>query len=392
MGLRLQKWIVIMLVGVILMPGAFAQPDIGAGSLDSYLVMDRKSGHVILEKGKDQQVHIEGATNILTAILAIEKGGDLTKRITIGPNPVKVMGTKVYLQEKERVPLEELVKAALVYSANDAALAIAEGISGSDAKFVEELNQKARAIGCNDTVFTNSYGLRDSRHFSTAYDVALMARYAMNHDTFAQFAAIESFNWTGTSWQALITNRNILLESYPGVTGVMAGTRGSQDKIDLIISYQTEEEDYILVMANAGLETVFADAVKILEYTRTNYQMIRIVDEKDPLITLVAADGTEISGLSGKSISVPLRRGAKADVTKEFFMKEIRRPLKEGEPIGEVIFSVSGEAVERIPVVSAAPLGRNISYLNLFVYAFALLYVLQILYRVSKMKRKTKRR
>ena len=374
------------------MPGAFAQPDIGAGSLDSYLVMDRKSGHVILEKGKDQQVHIEGATNILTAILAIEKGGDLTKRITIGPNPVKVMGTKVYLQEKERVPLEELVKAALVYSANDAALAIAEGISGSDAKFVEELNQKARAIGCNDTVFTNSYGLRDSRHFSTAYDVALMARYAMNHDTFAQFAAIESFNWTGTSWQALITNRNILLESYPGVTGVMAGTRGSQDKIDLIISYQTEEEDYILVMANAGLETVFADAVKILEYTRTNYQMIRIVDEKDPLITLVAADGTEISGLSGKSISVPLRRGAKADVTKEFFMKEIRRPLKEGEPIGEVIFSVSGEAVERIPVVSAAPLGRNISYLNLFVYAFALLYVLQILYRISKMKRKTKRR
>lgn len=391
--MNLQKKIItlILLCMYFLSSVAWAVPVIEEGELDSYILIDRTSGHVLLEKGKDDSVSIEGATNILTSVIAVEKG-DLEKRVTIGENPVKVMGTKVYLQEKEKILLSDLVKASLVYSANDTALAIAEHISGEDLKFVEELNAKAVEIGCENTVFTNSYGLKDSKHVTTANDLALIARYAMNNEKIAEYAKIKSFNWTGASWQALLTNRNILLEDYPGITGVMAATRGDQERLDLILSYQLEEKDYILVLTNARAATAFDYATQLIQHASENFQVVRLVDEKEPIITVNTKDGEIVQGLSEKALSIPIRIGVKVDPTKEFYMDEISRPLKEGDKIGEVVYFVGGEELERMDVLSDKDLSRSISYLNLGIYAFAALYLVQIIYRIVKIQRKPKRR
>lgn len=391
--MNLQKKIVslILLFMLLISQTALGAPVIAEGDLDSYVLIDKTSGHVLLEKGKDKSINIEGATNILTSVIAVEKG-DLTKRVTIGENPVKVLGTKVYLQEKEKILLSDLVKAALVYSANDAALAISEYISGDDLKFVEALNIKAKEIGCTNTVFTNSYGQRDSRHVTTAHDLALIARYAMENEKIREFAKIKSFNWSGASWQALLTNRNILLEDYPGITGVMVGTRGDQERLDLIFSYQLDDKDYILVMTNAKAVKSFDYAAQLINYASENFNVVRIVDEKEPIITVNTIDGGVVKGLSEKSISIPIRIGVKVDATKEFYMNEIKRPLKEGEKIGEVVYYVGGEELERMNVLSDQSLSIKISYFNMGIYAFAALYLLQILYRVTKMKRKPKRR
>jgi len=370
---------------------AWGAPVIEESDLDSYVLIDRNSGHVLLEKGKDTSVNIEGATNILTSVIAAEKG-DLDKKVSIGENPVKVMGTKVYLQEKEKILLSDLVKAALVYSANDAAMAIAEHISGSDLAFVEELNNKVREIGCENTVFTNSYGQKDSRHVTTAYDLALIAKYAMNNEKIVEFAKIKSFNWSGASWQALLTNRNILLEDYPGITGLMAATRGDQERLDLIFSYQLDDKDYILVMTNARAVKAFDYAAQLIEFASENFQVIRLVDEKEPIITVSTVDGKTIQGLSERSISIPIRIGVKVDASKEFFMNEIKRPLKEGDKIGEVVYFVGGEELERMNVLSDQKLSIRFSYLDMGIYAFAGLYLIQIIYRTMKMRRKPKRR
>ena len=219
-----------------------------------------------------------------------------------------------------------------------------------------------------------------------------MARYAMDNEVFAAYAKIKSFNWSGTGWQALITNRNILIDEYPGITGVMAGTRGDQERIDLVLSYQAEDKDYILVMTNASIDKVFEQAVSIIQYASENYQMVRIVDEQEPVITVRSLDGKEIKGLSAKAVSIPVRAGIKIDAAREFYMDEISRPLKAGEQIGEVVYFVGGEELERVAVLSDTDLSRRIGYINLAVYAFALLYLIQIIYRIQKMKRKTKRR
>ena len=388
----LRKKIILLVIISLLMPNLLlAMPTIEDGDLDSYVLIDRPSGHILLEKKKDDPVHIEGATNILTAIIAIEES-DLSRRVTIGENPVRVMGTKVYLQERERIVLSELVRAALVYSANDAALAIAENHSGTDVKFVEVLNAKASELGCENTVFTNSFGQRDSRHVTTAYDLAIMAQYAMNNETFAEFAGTKSFNWSGASWQALITNRNILVEQYPGIKGVMAGTRGNQDRIDLVLSYQDQDRDYLLVMTNANVEKVFDQATQILQYTAENYEMVRVVEAEAPVINFTAQDGTPFKGLSERAISIPIRRGTEYEITKEFFMQEIKRPVRENQKIGEVLFLIDGEQLERMSVISDTSLSRRYGFFTLFIYAFAFLYAVQIAYRVIKMRRKPRRR
>lgn len=391
MNLQKKTFVLILLFMYFLSSTAWGAPVIEESDLDSYVLIDRNSGHVLLEKGKDTSVNIEGATNILTSVIAAEKG-DLDKKVSIGENPVKVMGTKVYLQEKEKIILSDLVKAALVYSANDAAMAIAEHISGSDLAFVEELNNKAREIGCENTVFTNSYGQKDSRHVTTAYDLALIAKYAMNNEKIVEFAKIKSFNWSGASWQALLTNRNILLEDYPGITGLMAATRGDQERLDLIFSYQLDDKDYILVMTNARAVKAFDYAAQLIEFASENFQVIRLVDEKEPIITVSTVDGKTIQGLSERSISIPIRIGVKVDASKEFFMNEIKRPLKEGDKIGEVVYFVGGEELERMNVLSDQKLSIRFSYLDMGIYAFAGLYLIQIIYRTMKMRRKPKRR
>ena len=391
MNLQKKTFVLILLFMYFLSSTAWGAPVIEESDLDSYVLIDRNSGHVLLEKGKDTSVNIEGATNILTSVIAAEKG-DLDKKVSIGENPVKVMGTKVYLQEKEKILLSDLVKAALVYSANDAAMAIAEHISGSDLAFVEELNNKVKEIGCENTVFTNKKKKKDSRHVTTAYDLALIAKYAMNNEKIVEFAKIKSFNWSGASWQALLTNRNILLEDYPGITGLMAATRGDQERLDLIFSYQLDDKDYILVMTNARAVKAFDYAAQLIEFASENFQVIRLVDEKEPIITVSTVDGKTIQGLSERSISIPIRIGVKVDASKEFFMNEIKRPLKEGDKIGEVVYFVGGEELERMNVLSDQKLSIRFSYLDMGIYAFAGLYLIQIIYRTMKMRRKPKRR
>lgn len=382
---------VLLIVFLLLTTNVFAQPELNKDDFDSYVLIDRESGHVLLEKDKDKIVNIEGATNLATVIMAVEKG-DLNKKITIGENQVKVLGTKIYLQEKEKILLSELVKAALVYSANDAALAISEHLSGEDYKFIEELNNKVKSIGCLNTAFTNSYGQKDSRHVTTAYDLALIGRYAMNLEKINEYAKIKSFNWNGASWQALLTNRNILLEDYPGITGLMAGTRTDQERLDLVFTYQDGDKDYILVMTNARAVKAFDYAAQLIEYAAENFTVVRIVDEGEEIISITTQDGEILRGLSQKAISLHIKVGVKVDPTKEFFMNEIKRPLKAGDKIGEVLYYAGGEELERIDILSDSNLPLKIEKYNMAIYAFAGLYLFQILFRIFKMKKRPKRR
>lgn len=382
---------VLLIVFLLLTTNIFAQPELDKDDFDSYVLIDRQSGHVLLEKDKDKIVNIEGATNLATVIMAVEKA-DLNKKITIGENPVKVMGTKIYLQEKEKLLLSELVKAALVYSANDAALAISEHMSGEDYKFIEELNEKVKAIGCLNTAFTNSYGQKDSRHVTTAYDLALLGRYAMKLEKINEYAKIKSFNWNGASWQALLTNRNILLEDYPGINGLIAGTRTDPERLDLVFTYQKDDKDYILVMTNARAVKAFDYAAQLIEYASENFTVVRIVDEGEEIISITTQEGEILRGLSQKSISLHIKVGVKVDPTKEFFMDEIKRPLKAGDKIGEVLYYAGGEELERIDIIADRNLPFKIEKYNLAIYAFAGLYLFQILFRVFKMNKRPKRR
>ena len=145
---------------------------------------------MLFEKNMDEKLPPASITKILTAIIAIESG-KLNDLVTVSANPPFIEGTRVYLEEGEKVVLRDLVIAALVYSANDAALAIAEYLSGTEEEFAKLMNKKARELGAVNSNFVNSHGLTENGHYTTAYDMAVITRYALKNEIFREMVSMK---------------------------------------------------------------------------------------------------------------------------------------------------------------------------------------------------------
>ena len=178
------------------------------------VLLDAQSGQVLFAKNKDEKLPPASITKILTAIMAIESG-KLDKIVTVSANPPLLEGTRVYLEEGEKVSLYNLVLASIVHSGNDAALAIAEYLGGTEEKFAEMMNKKARELGAVNSNFVNAHGLTVEGHYTTAYDIALIARYAMNNSTFREVVNTKVVD-RRKAWQTRLINKNELLWSYEG--------------------------------------------------------------------------------------------------------------------------------------------------------------------------------
>jgi len=160
----------------------------GSVSAHSAILMEQKSGRVLYAKNADQVSRIASITKIMTAILAIESG-KINKTVTVSHSAVGVEGSSVYLVEGEKIKLKDLVYGLMLRSGNDAAVAIAESVGGSEDGFVYLMNKKAEEIGMTNTTFQNPHGLDDhENHRSTAHDMALLMRYAMNNKIFKEIS------------------------------------------------------------------------------------------------------------------------------------------------------------------------------------------------------------
>lgn len=195
-------------------------------SAQSAILMEQDSGRVIFEKDAHTKRRIASITKIMTALLAVESG-KLEDTVTVSSNAIRTEGSSIYLQEGEKIKLEDLVYGLMLRSGNDAAVAIAETVGGSLDGFVYLMNQKAEEIGMKNTHFANPHGLDDHEdHYSTAYDMALLTRYAMNNDTYKKIAGTKSYRSESTNneWDRFWRNKNKLLTSlYEHSTGGKTG-------------------------------------------------------------------------------------------------------------------------------------------------------------------------
>ena len=180
----LVMFLVLLFVTVGVSMKLWAAPNIEG---NAYILIDGKTGQVLYGKEIDQKLNPASTTKIMTTIIALEKG-NLQDMVTISKNVPLVEGTKVYLREGEKIELEKLLNAAMIHSANDAALAIAEHIGGSQEKFAQMMNEKAKEIGADNSNFINPHGLTAEGHLTTAYDLALISKYAMQNPKFRELA------------------------------------------------------------------------------------------------------------------------------------------------------------------------------------------------------------
>ncbi len=231
----------------------------------SAVLIDGASGRVLYDKEKDLKRAPASLTKMMTAILAIEMGLP-NEIVTVSSHGAgNKVGSDMGLNRGDQLTLRDLTKAALIVSANDAALVIAEHIGGSEEKFLELMNKKARTIGAMNTSFKNTNGYSEPEHYSTAYDMALIARYALNN---VGFAAIVNTSETEISWHnrdrtLTLINSNRLQRQHEWITGVKTGTANTAGKC-LAASGEIEGQTLIAVVLNSSNR--YGEALSLLEY------------------------------------------------------------------------------------------------------------------------------
>lgn len=240
---------------------------------EAALVMEADTGEILYGKNPRKKMYPASVTKIATAIYAIENG-DLNEVVTVSSEARNTEGTRVYLEEGEQVTLKKLLQGLLVNSGNDAGVAIAEHLSGTVELFSSDINEYFKSIiGIHDTNFENPHGLYDSKHVTTAEDLAKLTQYAINNEVFVELFGTKEVEWVGNSWETtLYTHHKLLREiPYDGVTG---GKNGfvPQAGITLVTTAKRENLSLIIVTLKSTSELeAYQDTINLLDYGFENF-------------------------------------------------------------------------------------------------------------------------
>lgn len=400
-GKKLAKWgdllkrssfsIVLFLIITIIVSTlpVWAAPDING---EAYILIDGKNGQVLQGKEIDKQLNPASTTKILTAIIALEQG-NLEDEVTIGKNVPLVQGTKVYLREGEKVSLGELINVTLIHSANDAALAIAEHISGSQEKFATLMNDKAQEIGAKNSKFLNPHGLTEEGHITTAYDLAMIGKHAMENQDFRDIVKKKVYDWEGQEWQNRLINKNELLWDMENSTGIKTGYTSAARHTIVASAQENERELIAVVLGCPNGNSLWGDAQKLLEYGLENFQNHTMSQTAQIVATLKLGRNQQVDLVPIRSSSINIASNQQLNLEKSVQLEEIKLPIKEGDILGQLILKIDGEEVERIPVQALAEAKKPINWLRVIINLFASLFLVQILAKTSrKIFKKAKRR
>ncbi len=252
----------------------YANSDYPSIFAKSAIVIDQETGRVLYEKNSHEKLPMASTTKIMTLLVALEKG-NLKDIVTVSKRAASVGGSSIWLSPGEKIDMESLLYGLMLNSGNDAATAIAEHIGGSVENFAKIMNEKAKEIGAYDTHFVTPSGLDIGidDHYTTAYDLALITRYAFRYPKFAEIVSTKekTIPWEGKEWDRYLRNKNKLLWIYEGADGVKTGFTNKAGRC-LVSSATREGRRFIAVVLNSP--PMWEDSIKILDYAFSKYKLI----------------------------------------------------------------------------------------------------------------------
>lgn len=328
-------------------------------SAPSAILMDYETGKILFEKNSHDIRACASITKIMTLCLIFESidSGKISydNIVTTSPHAAAMGGSDIWLVEGEQMNVNDLIKAIVVASANDAAVAMAEYISGSEEAFVAQMNEKAKELGLNDTTFKNCNGLDEDGHLTSAYDVALMSRELMTHEDVYNYTSIWLDYLRDGATQ--IVNTNKLLKSYDGITGLKTGTT---TQAGACISATAQRDGLNIIAVVLGAESTtdrFTDATTLLNYGFANYSCVTPKEPEESVSEVNVTKGMESSVLvkcdiSGKFL---MEKGAEESITSEIKVKEeVEAPVKQGQELGRIVYKSNDVVLGEYPIVAVS--------------------------------------
>lgn len=336
----------------------------------SALLMDAATGTILYEKNSHEAMPPASVTKVMTLLLIYEgeEAGQFawSDRVQVSEHAASMGGSQVFLEQGETQTAADMTKCIAIASANDAAVAMAEFVAGSEEAFVERMNQKAEELGMADTHFENACGLDTDGHETSAHDIALMSRELMT-----RFPEIRDYT---TTWQDTIihktrkgesefglTNTNKLIKWYEGATGLKTGSTGKA----LYCLSGTAERDGLhliaVVMAAPDFKVRFQETMKLLDYGFANYSAEKGLPAGEKMAEIPITKGMTdtVGGIVKEETSFLLKKESGKDwETAVEALPVMDAPVKKGEKVGEVIYLINGEEVGRTDLIAAENVER----------------------------------
>lgn len=338
---------------------ASASPNIIGGAA---IVIDSNNGQMLYEKNSHQRMYPASTTKTLTAIVALENS-NLSDQVKISSDACNVEGSAIGLQEGERISMEDLLYALMLNSGNDTAVAIAEHVGGSVSGFVDLMNKKAVEIGAVDSHFNNPNGLPDPNHYSSAYDLAVIARYAMKNPEFRKIVATETRNIRreNPEAQTYLLNHNRMLWQYEGAIGIKTGYTDAAGQC-LVTAANRQNRELIAVVLGSVGTSIWDDARVLLDYGFVEFKSASIVDAAKYITDTNVKYGvsTSVPVVTSQSFTYDFPKDKPAEVRQEVRLKEqVSAPVAAGQKLGELVFLSGEREIGRVDLVSQQDVRRK---------------------------------
>ncbi|MBQ7828088.1 MAG: D-alanyl-D-alanine carboxypeptidase [Clostridia bacterium] len=333
------------------------------GDAKSLILIEASTGMVLYENNADEALPPASVTKIMTLLLvmeAVDRGEiKLTDPVTVSEAAASMGGSQVYLEVGEQLTVEEMIKCVVIASANDAALALAELVAGSEEAFVAEMNARAQALGMENTHFENTNGLDDTteNHVISARDIAIMSAELMKHTTILKYTTVWQDSIRNGAF--VLTNTNRLIRFYPGANGLKTG---STSKAGFCISAAAKRDGMQLiavVMGSSTRDSRNETAKQMLNWGFANYARITVSNQEELRIPVSGGKQTTVSADYDSFDLIVSKKNAKKLETDVQLNESAEAPVCVGDPVGKMVCMIDGEMVKEVPIYATEAVEKN---------------------------------
>lgn len=345
---------VLFLLGLVLPVNIYAEEKLLVNA-KSGLLMEASSGEILYEKNKDDRVSVASMTKMVAQIIILEniENGNLSwdEMITVSKNAADMGGSQIWLQAGEEMSVRDLMKGISMASANDATVALAERIAGTEEVFVKQMNDKAKELGLKNTNFVNPTGLDEDNHYSSAYDMAIIAKELLRHEVILEFSSVyEDYIRQNTPNKFWVVNTNKLIRFYEGADGLKTGFTDDAGYCMAVTAKRDGMRLIAIVLGEDKGTTRNEETSALLDYGFNMYKVDVVKNKNDVIMEISIKKGTKdkINGIIDEDLLV-LKK--KTELSKNYDIEtkinNITLPIKKGDIIGKVLVKDGNKTIKQ---------------------------------------------
>ncbi len=339
------------------------------------VLIEQHSGQVLYDHNMHEKLRPASVTKVMSILLimeAIDRGQiSFNDKVPCTEDAAAMGGSQIWLDVREELTVDEMLKAICVVSANDCTVAMANYLCGSQEAFVEKMNARAKELGMNDTTFKNCHGIDEDGHVTSAYDIAIMSRELLNnHPTITKYTTI----WMDSlrDGKSELVNTNKLIRNYKGATGLKTGST-SVALYNLSASATRNDLSLIAIIMKAPTTKIrFSEAQRLLDYGFNNYEYKSLAKKGECLKNVDVTKGIKESteAIIQNEAGILIKKGQDKEIQQTIQMKEkLVAPISEDQKIGEIIYSLDGKEIARTNIIAKEKIEKK-TFSNILSYLY----------------------